>query len=77
MMTPKEKARLLIDRFNHFDESYYHESFKDTDLGKQCALILVDEMINVFNPENWGLEMDNAFEGLKYWQEVKKEIELL
>jgi hypothetical protein len=32
-MTPKEKARLLIDRFNHFDESYYHESFKDTDLG--------------------------------------------
>lgn len=41
-MTLQEEARMLVDRFNHFDESYYHESFKDTDLGKRCALIALD-----------------------------------
>jgi len=70
-MTPKEKARFLIDRFNHFDNYYYHESFKDTDLGKQCALIAVDEILFITKMYN------DTYAETTYWQEVKKEIELL
>jgi hypothetical protein len=73
-MTPKEKARLLIDRFNHFDESYYHESFKNTDLGKQCALIAVDEIIKS-NPISFDKD-DNCIASY-WWVDVKKEIEQL
>jgi len=69
MMTPKEKA---VDIFYK-----YFEATNNHYIAKECALILVDEMIKVFNPENWGLEMDNAFEGLNYWLEVKQEIEKL
>jgi hypothetical protein len=76
MMTPKEKAQELYNKFYNTSSHQHHvESRKDN--AKQCALMLVDEMIKVFNPENWGLEIYNAFEGLKYWKEVKQEIELL
>jgi hypothetical protein len=71
-MTPKEKAKELVEAMAFSCRECDYES-----KAKQCALIAVDEIIKFFNPENWGLEMDTAFESIKYWQEVKKEIELL
>lgn len=75
-MTPKEKAQELVDKFckqtrwKMGQEDYIKRA-------KQCALIAVDEILKVLNPENWGLEMDSAFESMEYWQKVKKEIEAL
>ena len=59
-MKPKEKAKELVDRYYFVDD--YHS------FSKQCALIAVDEIINLdyFSEE-----------GREYWQEVKKEIEKL
>ena len=70
-MTPKEKAKELVSKFNfeHTGETYIlHQT---VDEGKRCALIAVDEII---------LEMDsvmlpNPFK--QYWQEIKKEIQML
>jgi hypothetical protein len=62
-MTPKEKAKDLVDR--------YYWTFGDGYLGEQhiqCALIAVDEMIK---------ELERCFIHNEYWQEVKTEIEAL
>ena len=71
-MIPKEKAQYLVDKFKKINEDYI-----DNYQSIPCALIAVEEIIKVFNPENWGLEMDNAFESIEYWKEVKTEIEKL
>jgi hypothetical protein len=64
-MTPKEKAQELFDRFNQPDRTnypYVHNA-------QQCALIAVDEMINVIRDlDNWAYT---------YWIEVKQEIQAL
>lgn len=86
-MTPRQKAKELIERFKHADEAYYHESFKDSDLGKICALVAVDELINevynishqytaVYNNETKFYNYTDSKE-LKFWKEVKHEIEKL
>ena len=57
-MTPKEKAKELVDRF--LNEQNDTEEISQA---KQCALICVDEVIeSCFHPN------------LEYWQEVKQEI---
>ena len=64
-MTPKEKAQQLI---------YAFEAFTDRDneyeFAKQCALIAVDELIYETQ-----FEVPNIRQ--RYWEEVKKELELL
>jgi hypothetical protein len=57
-MTPREKAVELIYKFG-MENQYYERA-------KQCALIAVDEVLNV---------IDN-FEMI-YWEQVKQEIEKL
>lgn len=66
-MTPaKEKAKELVDKYAkvYYDLEYDYCDDRD----KQCALIAVDEILNLdyFSEE-----------GRQYWQEVKQEIELL
>lgn len=64
-MTPKEKAKELVDKFRiskAITESY----------AKQCALILVDEILNI----EWD-EFEMSGDEVMYWEEVKKEIENL
>tara|TARA_R110000803_G_scaffold15626_3_gene43034 strand:+ start:1041 stop:1250 length:210 start_codon:yes stop_codon:yes gene_type:complete len=67
-LTPKEKAKELVDRFNEHIE--YDTNFKDETIkAKKRALICVDEVIN-----------DRAKRGkinFTYWQEVKQEINKL
>ena len=60
MKTPKEKAKELFRKVYLLD----HKVWQDT--AKQCALIMVDEMINEFDSlEHYRID---------YWYEVKQEI---
>lgn len=70
-MTPKEKAIELVD---NYDETLTYLESKNK--AKQCALIAVDEINKVY--ESLDEDADIMFKKeLNYWQEVKKEIELL
>ena len=63
-MTPKEKAQYLFDIYTNYVGEY------DVDkLAKQCAIIAVDEILNLY----WLHDK----KGFDYWQEVKQEIEKL
>jgi preprotein translocase subunit SecE len=67
-MTAKEKAKELINKY--FKESdLLYEDLTWTQ-AKECALITVDEILNVI--EDNCLEYDD-----NYWQEVKQELEKL
>ncbi len=65
-MTPKEKAIELVD--SYFTIIDGQVEFK---LIKQCALIVVDEILNVIEDEREG------FNWKTYYLEVKQEIEKL
>ena len=80
-MTPKEKAVELVSKFrNEFKwvEEYHNvDLYRDT---RQCALIAVDEILKSFEAfmdsrRNFRHELEIDAE--RYWQSVKKEIELL
>jgi hypothetical protein len=63
-MTPKEKAQQLRDKF------YFETSITELEEAKDCALIVVNELIE---------ECDKFFEAIskdrkQYWQKVKKEL---
>lgn len=80
-MTPKEKAKELVDKYLPFGASYDYDVIADKtimtyDLGasKQCALIAVDEILDMINKNDvdvWDIGI------LRYWQEVRQEIEKL
>lgn len=73
-MTPKEQAEILVDEYYQLiGEHIFNGHF---DLAKQCALIAVDELINCTLPScDFGGEINYLTS--EYWEEVKKEIELL
>jgi hypothetical protein len=67
-MTPKEKAKDLIDKM--LNQQSFTEDLYDA---KQCALIAVDEMI-----KQQQIQFDEmVWSCVGYWQEVKHEIEQL
>ena len=71
-MTPKEKAEELFDKF---ELSFAGVISADEDweaLGKQCALIAVDEVIEALHEHHWQNRLI-----INYWQEVKNELEKL
>lgn len=71
-MTPKEKARELINRYRPYAYGNDNqEDYEQTFYYKQCALIAVDEILN---NKNSPLDYESDIE---YWQEVKTEIEKL
>jgi NADH:ubiquinone oxidoreductase subunit E len=75
-MTPKEKAEELVDRYMNIRNvklSDYSIIYLPT--AKQCALIAVDEILSDY--KNYLMHENTEYKGLMYWQEVKKEIELL
>ena len=61
-MTPKEKAKELIDKYQFVYIQNYTSMFEV----KQCALIAVDELIK-----------ETDWSEAEYWQEVKQEIQQL
>jgi hypothetical protein len=64
-MTPQGKAKELIDKFD--DLLTYKESKTKV---KQCALIAVDEVISVIDPET-------NYKTWEFYKQVKQEIEKL
>ena len=70
-MTPKEKAKELVDGFRHLVDStgddLYFSHEEQTKKAKQCALICVDEIM---------CESTNDI-AFYYYKKVKQEIEKL
>jgi hypothetical protein len=72
-MTPKEKATKLFDKFRVKVHDRDGTSAMNGFEAKQCALIAVDEILDVITSI-----YDYDFEKLNpYWEEVKQEIENL
>jgi hypothetical protein len=68
-MTPKEKAKELYFKMHSQEQIVSKEA-------KQCALIAVDEIINEYpNAKPMIVYMTNP--RVRYWEDVKKEIEAL
>lgn len=72
-MTPKEKAQELVSKFDKYVD-FTNDDFNTCQVAilkncKQCALIAVDEIINV--------SVSYAGKDYEFWQEVKQEIEKL
>ena len=82
-MTTKEQAIELVNKFRDFADGIDSETDRfspniEKKNAKQCALITVDEILEVvkfYERQNGRLLIDNI--RVMYWQEVKKEIELL
>jgi hypothetical protein len=75
-MTPQEKAKQLVDRYyfslpNNGSFSGINNINSRWDEGKQCALIAVDEILNVVERVYY----HDANMLVPYWEEVKQEIE--
>jgi hypothetical protein len=72
-MTPKEKAKALVDRFSY--RIHIVNCFHDNKVNsKESALIAVDEILNNFlsnRTTKYGRERYD------FWQKVKQEIKLL
>jgi len=84
-MSPKEKAKELVDKYRDTIMSFLSDNMKDMN-AKKCASIAVDEIIK-------SREEDGSFDDtlsstsseyytphpmyLTYWQEVKQELEKL
>jgi len=77
-MTPKQKAKELVDKFTR--SQYYGclgcgEDYDDKqESAKQCALIAVDEILDEIQPFELAWEYQSKIE---FWNNVKKEIEAL
>ena len=66
ILTPKEKAQELFDRYFQL-VSYPTPNWRN--VVKQCALIVVDEILNILKAE--------LGDPIEYWQEIKQEIKKL
>jgi len=69
--TPKEKAEELVLRYLRIDNNF--KEWFNSYIAKQCALIAVDEILFVLE-FNLDFKMEKS---IKYWQEVKNEIQNL
>ena len=76
-MTAKEKADQLIQRFyfslpNNGSQTGINNVHSRWEEGKMCALIAVDEILDALS-----YKVSSNFEELKYFEEVKQELEKL
>ena len=69
-MTPKEKATELFEKMLSTDKVDNY-SFVSNNVAKQCALIAVDECIDMLMTMNKYMLFPKQ---VIYWQEVKQEI---
>ena len=75
-MTPKEKAKKLVDKYSTYVVMWSGGIEVETQNVKQCALIAVDEMLEeldhlAFDDHDYGTSK------MMYWMEVKNEINKL
>jgi hypothetical protein len=68
-MTPQEKAKQLVERYTNMAFNFNSYSYD-----KRCALIAVDEILDV---DCCDMSEAYFYNHIEYWQEVKQEIEKL
>jgi len=81
--TPQQKAKKLFDKFYQYANEEFEDKLNEypgqvlserrkirKESAKQCALIAVDEVIDA-------IDWHDFREQLKFWNEVKREIQLL
>lgn len=83
-MTPKEKAKELIESYKNYVNGYvgismlinYQYPKEILDNARRCALITVQEIIkaNPIIPMYAMLESEAIDAAIEYWREVEKEI---
>jgi hypothetical protein len=76
-MSAKDKAKELVDTYRIMlmnSDTECGEEILCTVIAKSCALIAVDEIIEL---AYWEYMESMGEKEEKYWEEVKKEIELL
>ena len=78
-MTPKEKAKELVDKFKIGDVVTEKLQVVNIDIySKLFALRAVDEIISYFQKETFMMAYPEiAISEVTYWQEVKQETEAL
>lgn len=81
-MSPQEKADELIDKMYYigrYDDKEDYNPAMAWERAKQCALIAVDEIVKAlkYPPKANENRQIIHIETLKYWQDVKTEIEKL
>lgn len=69
-MTPKEKAKEFIDKYQFVYIQNYTSMFEV----KECALIAVDEIIKECCKSSEKKDAKYQDERINYWQQVKHEI---
>ena len=77
-MIPKERAEDLVNTYRMIlmdEDTDCGNEILCTLIAKQCALICVDEIIKTCPQKE--KEIFAISKGLKFWKEVKKEIEKL
>ena len=74
-MTPKEKAEELYWKYAEILYLLHDVRALKNSYAKKSALIAVDEILSDY--KNYLMHENTEYKGLKYWQEVKQEIETL
>ena len=69
-MTPKDKAKELVDKFDGVGLQMRNE-------GIQCALICVDEIVKEIQCNAFDFGATVPMSVYRYWKNVKEEIEKL
>ena len=72
-MTPKEKAKELVETYKYRDVRGFTIDRMSLSLSKQCALICVDEILTSHYKVLFGV-MPKTYD---YWEEVNQEINKL
>jgi hypothetical protein len=75
-MTPKEKANELVLKFKELPEEGTLMWYLSFEIAKKCALITVDEILNILN-DYWNQDCKINHTKIGYYEEVKQEIEKL
>lgn len=78
-MTPQEKAKELFNKFCYEirTEERGDGYFTNVIQAKQCALIAVDEILDNFGTLTEGKQHYAAHSTIKFYEQVKQEIEKL
>ena len=83
-MTPEQKAIDILEKliphvYNEYDGSDGGRDYNAKRHTIQCALIAVDEIINTLNHDIRDLDVRGSvlLDLIKYWREVKQELEKL
>ncbi len=75
-MTPKEKAKELIDRFYNHTFNVEKDTEDNFSSAKQCALIAIEEILNEVDDNTYKIGR-NKLSSKQFWLEVKQEIDKL